>query len=173
MDRPPFSPVRQYSDQNLCSDDIPLQEKKIIEYIHFENWENLSIPNYYFCNKKYSTDGGYNGIGYDRLVNDLQLAAISSGYKINKNGNQTLKNSAIGTRRLSCKRCQSYSGKIDARQSEKYRKESFNNNKRNDRRLKDPADPSKIIKLTRRRDTSLSMLNQHYVPSNYYYHTMI
>ena len=80
-------PDRQYSDQNLFSDNIHLQKKNIIEYIHFENRENQSIPNYYFCNKKYPSYRGYNGVGYDKLVNDLQLAAISSGYRINKNGN--------------------------------------------------------------------------------------
>ena len=157
-------PVRQYSDENMFSDDIPLQEKNILEYIHFEHRENLTIPNYYFCNQKYPTDGGFNGAGYDKLVNDLQLASISNGYRINKNGNRTLKNSEVGARRLSCKRCQSYRGQVAARQSEKYRKESFNNNKRNDRRLKDPTDPSKKMKLTRRRDTSLSMIKSELCP---------
>ena len=30
-------PVRQYSDENMFPDDIPLQEKNIMEYIHFEH----------------------------------------------------------------------------------------------------------------------------------------
>ena len=75
-----------------------------------------------------------------------------------------MKNSEVGARRLSCKRCQSYRGQVAARQSEKYRKESFNNNKWNDRRLKDPTEPSKKMKLTRRRDTSLSMVKSELYP---------
>ena len=38
------------------------------------------------------------------LVKDLQLASISSGYRINRIGNRTLKNGLVGARRLSCKR---------------------------------------------------------------------
>ena len=44
----------------MFSDNVPLQQKNIIEYIHFENKENFSIPNYYFCDQKYPTDGGYD-----------------------------------------------------------------------------------------------------------------
>ncbi len=36
---------------------------------------------------------------------------------------------------------------------------SFNNNKQHSRRLKDPTNPSRNQKLTRRRDTSLPMSN--------------
>jgi len=122
-------PVKQYVINNILTEDVPLEEKNIMEFNHFENLDNTNIPNYYFCNQKYSTSGGYNGPGYEMLVKDLQLASISSGYRINRNGNRTLKNSLVGARRLSCKRCQSYRGKADSRQSEEYRTMSFNNNK--------------------------------------------
>ncbi len=157
-------PVKQYVINNILTEDVPLEEKNIMEFVHFENKDNTNIPNYYFCNEKYSTSGGYNGPGYEMLVKDLQLASISSGYRINMNGNRTLKNSLVGARRLSCKRCQSYRGKTDSRQSEEYRTMSFNNNKRHSRRLKDPANPSRNRKLTRRRDTSLSMTNNELCP---------
>ena len=56
--------VWQYSVQNIFSDNVPLKENNIMEYIHFANKNNFSLPNYYFCKQKYSTDGGYNGKGY-------------------------------------------------------------------------------------------------------------
>ena len=156
--------VKQYVINNILTEDVPLEQKNIMEFVHFETKDNTNIPNYYFCKEKYSTSGGYDGPGYEMLVKDIQLASISSGYRINRNGNRPLKNSLVGARRLSCKRCQSYRGKTDSRQSEEYRTMSFNNNKQHSRRLKDPTNPSRNQKLTRRRDTSLSMTNNELCP---------
>ncbi len=73
-------PVRQYSEENILSEIVPLEDRSITEYIHYQNRENFSIPNYYFCNIKYPTAGGFNGPGYDKLVKDLQMSSISNGY---------------------------------------------------------------------------------------------
>ena len=61
-------PVKQYVINNILREDITLEEKIMIKFTHFENKDNTGIPNYYFCNQKYFTSGGYNGPGYEMLV---------------------------------------------------------------------------------------------------------
>ena len=39
-------PVKQYIINNILTEDVPLEEKNIMEFTHFENKDNTNIPNY-------------------------------------------------------------------------------------------------------------------------------
>ena len=67
-------------ENNMLPENVLLEDKNITKYIHYQNQKIFSIPNYYFCDNKYLTSGGFDGPGHDKLVKDLQISSISSGY---------------------------------------------------------------------------------------------
>ena len=82
-------------------DSIFVEECNILQFVEDEiQFGPNSHRIVRFCKNEYPTDGGFDGEGFNKLAVEIMKAAITSGFKVAKNGNYKIQKLNIITKKF-------------------------------------------------------------------------